>query len=261
MAQYNIKPFEMTPEFQQCWQYAGQYLNQRIKDTGGSWLRAELPPFREHLSFVLGNQIFFIQIMDVDNPLNGWVHENRLQAVVTEANGIACLMPMRKKGDEWQPTVSGWGLVDHKTGQPLSPFDLITDETIEMTDWEIHDFGIQTVRDHLREAGWTIESWQSDPQVDPSIFAHKTDERCAFVVRTANKGPHIAPRPDNATQTSDWLETQGYEAKFIGMKVASLDVPWHTDPEFQHLTRKIPRRSRLLVSPVEIQDLRPPQLN
>jgi hypothetical protein len=48
---------------------------------------------------------------------------------------------------------------------------------------------------------------------------------------------------------------QGWGAKFVGLKVAADDDPF--DPMFQHLTRRIKRRSRLLLSPVEIEELAP----
>ena len=78
MTTSEIQPFELTAEFEACWLAAGRHLNLRIRDAGASWLRAELPPFREHLSFALGNQLFFIQLLDVDDLTNGWLHERRL---------------------------------------------------------------------------------------------------------------------------------------------------------------------------------------
>ena len=174
MTSYEIEPFEITPDFEQCWATAGRHLDLRVRDAGAAWLRAELPPFREHLSFALGNQLFFIQIMDVDHPHNGWVQNSRLQSAVTDAQGIACLMPMRMTGQDWHPVQKGWGLVDAQTLQPINPFDLVTDEPVLMTPWEIHDVGIQVVRNFLKDSGWTIASWQTDLNVDPSILLKKT---------------------------------------------------------------------------------------
>jgi hypothetical protein len=257
MSQYEVKPLELTPEFEECWVSAGRHLDLRVRDAGASWLRADLPPFREHFSFALGNQIFFIQIMDVDNPANGWVHENRLRMAVEDANGIGCLMPMRQGGDTWKPCELGWGLIDYRSKQLIAPFDLVTDEPIEMTPWEIQDVGIQAVRHHLKSDGWTITGWQSDLKVDPSIFAHKDGQFCGFVVRTSNKGPDGGQRPDNAARIAAQMHARGWGAKFVGLKIAADEVPWHTDPRLQHLTRKINRRSRLLLSPVKVEELAP----
>lgn len=256
MTRYEIEPFELTQDFEQAWAAAGRHLDLRVRDTGASWLRAELPPFREHLSFTLGNQLFFIQIMDVDHPHNGWVQNSRLQSAVTDAQGIACLMPMRKTGQEWHPVQKGWGLIDPQTLQIINPIDLVTDTPVLMTPWEIHDVGIQVVRTYLKDNGWTIASWQTDLNVDPSIFAQKGDYFCGVVVRTSNKGPDKGKRPLNAANIAELMRSRGWGAKFVGLKIAARDDPF--DPMFEHLTRRIYRRSPLLFSPVEIEDLETP---
>lgn len=253
MTSYQIKPFELTPDFEECWLAAGRHLNLRVRDTGASWLRAELPPFREHLSFALGNQLFFIQIFDIDALNNGWLQENRLSNAVNDTQGIGCLMPMKKICETWKPVEMNWGLVDMHSRNPLNPFDLVTDEPILMTPWEIHDVGIQSVREYLADNGWTIASWQTDLDVDPSIFADKDGEFCGFVVRTSNKGPDKGKRPANAKQIADKMRLHGWGAKFAGMKVAAADDLF--DPRLEHLTRLIKRRSGLLLSSVEIEEL------
>lgn len=263
MTNYVIKPFELTPDFEACWLAAGRHLNLRVRDAGASWLRADLPPFREHLSFALGNQLFFIQIIDVDALDNGWYQEGRLARAVEDANGIGCVMPMKRVDGGWLTVVLGWGLTDWKTQASVNPFELVTDEPIVMTPWEIHDVGVQAVRQHLTANGWTIASWQSDLHVDPSIFAHKEGLVCGFVVRTSTKGPDKGKRPQNAAETAGQMHGRGWGAKFVGMKVAADSdpaTPQHfdiasLDPRLQHLTRRIVRRSRLLLCPVEIEEL------
>ena len=253
MTNYEIKPFELTPDFEACWLAAGRHLNLRVRDSGASWLRADLPPFREHLSFALGNQLFFIQIMDVNAQDNSWYQERRLATAVEDAKGIGCIMPMKRVDDAWKPVELGWGLIDWKTQAPLNPFERVTDQPILMTPWEIHDVGVQAVRHHLVANGWTIASWQTDLDVDPSIFAHKDGAFCGFVVRNSNKGPDKGKRPANAEQIAKQMHARGWGAKFVGMKVADAEDIF--DPMFQHLSRRITRRSRLLLSAIEIEDL------
>jgi hypothetical protein len=125
--------------------------------------------------------------MNANTQSNGWVQESRLLAAVEDANGIGCLMPMRQVGEDWKPAEMGWGLIDFRTKKLINPFELVTDEPIEMTPWEIHDVGVQTVRQHLSANGWTIASWQTDLHIDPSIFAHMDGLFCGFVVRTSKK--------------------------------------------------------------------------
>ena len=250
---YEIAPFEVTPEFEECWHSAGQHLNLRIRDSGASWLRAELPVFREHLSFALGNQLFFVQLYNVDEPTNGWWQSTRLSMAVEDANGIGCLMPMKLRDGAWKPVEPGWGLIDMNSRLSLIPAEKVTEERILMTEWEIHDVGVQVARQHLAANGWTVTSWQSDIELNPSIFAGKDGQLCGFVVRNSNKGPDKGARPVNTKQIAEQMRSQGWGAKFIGLKVAGDDDFF--DPRLQHLTRRIFRRTRLMFSPVEIEEL------
>jgi hypothetical protein len=70
----------------------------------------------------------------------------------------------------WAVEVPGWGLLDARTGKMIHPSALISDERIEMTDWELNDYAVQVVRDHLQKAGRKLMSWTSDPEVEPSIW-------------------------------------------------------------------------------------------
>ena len=61
---------EASPEFAKCWQAAGMHLEQQAGGNISSWIRVNLePPFLEHLSFRLGNQLFFIRVEDADEAV------------------------------------------------------------------------------------------------------------------------------------------------------------------------------------------------
>jgi hypothetical protein len=124
-----------------------------------------------------------------------------------------------------------------------------------MNEWEIHDYGLQVVRQHLVKSGWNIDSWISDPRIQPALFAEHSGKLCGFVISTSNKGPDHGARPDNASQIAERLRAQGFGAKFVGLKVGSLDDIVTLDPRLQHLTRKLLRGGQLIASEVEIQDL------
>jgi hypothetical protein len=67
---YDIELHEASEEFAQCWQAAARHLQTYAQGGGLNWLKADLnPPFLEHLSFRMGNQLFFIRIDDVDHRL------------------------------------------------------------------------------------------------------------------------------------------------------------------------------------------------
>ena len=51
---------------------------------------------------------------------------------------------MREKAGTWSPEVPGWGLLDAHTGRAVDPLTLISDETIEMSDWEVQDFAVRS---------------------------------------------------------------------------------------------------------------------
>jgi hypothetical protein len=64
---HNIEMHEMTEAFFPCWKAAGLHPSKQVDGGIRSWLRAHpYPPFLEHLSFRLGNQLFFVRIEDVD---------------------------------------------------------------------------------------------------------------------------------------------------------------------------------------------------
>ena len=75
-------------------------------------------------------------------------------------------MPMKNEGDEWRVLEDDWGLISADTQRPINPLELISDEDIEMTDWELQDFAVQVVRNHIKdELDGEIMSSQSNPSV------------------------------------------------------------------------------------------------
>jgi hypothetical protein len=60
----------VSDEFAACWRAAGHHLHTQSQSSL-DWLRAHVnPPFLEHLSFRLGNQLFFIRIEDADQRVD-----------------------------------------------------------------------------------------------------------------------------------------------------------------------------------------------
>lgn len=220
---------EMHPpsaEFAKCWQAAGRHIQTLGQGPLKSWLKADLnPPFLEHLSFRLGNQLFFIRIEEAGSALRVPGSRAGLMAIADGCGGIACLMPMRKQSGEWQPERSGWGLIDAKSGRVVDPPELITDEKIEMTDWELQDFAVQIVRDQLVKAGRKLMSWQGNPAVDPSIW-FVGDRGPEWVVVRVVRYPGLqATPPANWASISNECARLGKEGHFASVAVASADDP------------------------------------
>ncbi len=224
---HDIKMQEMSDEFLKCWQAAGVHLNKQVQGGIQSWLRAHpYPPFLEHLSFRLGNQLFFVRVEDVDCKEQGPGSLHGLHAVAHGNRGHACILPMKKKFSkcEWMPQESGWGLVDAATGRPVDPFALVTDEKIEMTDWELHDMAVQIVRDFLEGKNYQLMTWQSNPDVDPSLwFVGDSGGPEWIVVRAVRYPIKQAQRPANWQGIANQCTRMSRTGHFASVSIASMD--------------------------------------
>src|SRR5262245_16601859 len=114
---YDIPMDAVSDEFVACWQAAGRYL-QRTAQGPMSWLRAHVdPPFLEHLSFRLGNQLFFVRIEDTHQRIEVPGSRDGLIAIANGCRGHPCIMPMSRRLAEWMPEHGGWGLIHVNSGQ------------------------------------------------------------------------------------------------------------------------------------------------
>jgi hypothetical protein len=232
---YEIEMQEMSEAFFPCWKAAGIHLGKQIDVGIQSWMRAHpYPPFLEHLSFRLGNQLFFVRIEDVDDKIRGPGSKRGLAAAAGAANGHACILPMKKRlfGDSWVAALPGWGLLDAVTGMPIDPVSLVTDEKIEMTPWEVHDMAVQVVRDHLGGEGFELMSWQGNPEVDPSIwFVGKTTKPEWVVVRSARYPSNSAERPANWAAIARSCARMSTTGHFASVAIVSADQPFRSSDE------------------------------
>ena len=48
---------------------------------------------------------------------------------------------------------TGWGLVNAESGVVIDPVSMVSDELIEMFEWELHDFAFQIVKTYLTKQG------------------------------------------------------------------------------------------------------------
>jgi len=219
---YDIEMHVPSEEFARCWGAAGQHIQTQAQGPLHSWLKVSLsPPFLEHLSFRLGNQLFFIRIEDVDGHLEVPGSREGLQYIAEGCKGHACLMPMSRCGGTWAPYASGWGLLGAKTGTPIDPVALLTYERIEMTDWELHDFAVQMVRDELQKDGKQLMSWTGDPRLDPAIWFVGDAGPEWVIVRAARYPAPNENLPAHWKQIAERCAKIGKEGTFISLSVAS----------------------------------------
>lgn len=178
---YEVKPGELSNEFSQAWSYAGKHL-QYQGDNGIVWLRNHLyPPMAEHLSFQIGNQLFFVFVEAAEFKYA--TRKQLFDKVCKKNNAVPCIMPMGKKGDGWYPDFPDWGLKHAVTDKVINPLDFVTDELVVMNDWEIHDFAVQFVKDKLVEMGKKIVSHHPSPEIDPSIWFEDDNGRHFIVIK------------------------------------------------------------------------------
>jgi hypothetical protein len=130
---------------------------------------------------------------------------------------------MERSSEGWSPAHREWGLLDCATRSPLVPPDLVNDELIEMTDWELHDFAVQTVRNVLEKDGREVMSAQGNPHVDPSLW-FVGDHGPEWVVVRATRYPEKeAQPPKNWDAISASCRTLSERGNFASVAVASAE--------------------------------------
>ncbi len=188
---------EVTEDFIECWKAAGSWIQRQVGDGQISWIRTNLDmPLMEHLSFRLGNQLFFIRVVDADELIESPGSQDDLMKIAKACKGHACVMPMQFNFGIWLPVNKGWGLLSAEDGSPINPPDLVTDEKIEMTDWELHDFAVQAARLHLVQEGEQVLASNSNPELQPSIWLGG-EQGTQWVVVQAVRWPNEPKIPDN----------------------------------------------------------------
>lgn len=228
---HEISSGGMHPDFPECWRAAAMHLQKQVQGRL-SWLKADLDsPALEHLSFRLGNQLFFVRIEDVDDRVTGPGSSAGLLTIAQGCAGVPCLLPMQRRVTGWEPARPNWGLIHAKTNAVVDPIALITDEKIEMTDWELQDFAVQIVRDVLRKEGRTIASTQSNPSVNPSIWL-SGENGLEFVVVRATRHPAGLPSlPENISAIADSCSKLAKRGYYAPVCVANKDDPFAPNSE------------------------------
>ncbi|MFN3989182.1 MAG: hypothetical protein ACK4IS_02865 [Erythrobacter sp.] len=225
---HEITMAEPSRDFLAMWQAAGNHIQSFFQDGLQSWLKVDpRPPFLEHLSFRLGNQVFFIRVEDVDEGASVPGNREGLLKVAEGWNGYPCLMPMRQTLRGWEPDHPGWGMIDLRDGKRINPSMLVTDEPVAMTDWELLDFAVQIVRNDLKERGFEIMSSHSNPQVDPNIWfvADMAKGPEWVVVRAARSPERQAERPANLHAIARDAAHMSRYGHFASVGFASIDDP------------------------------------
>jgi hypothetical protein len=115
---------------------------------------------------------------------------------------------------------------DLSTGQEWSALCYDFESEIELSDWEIHDFGIQVVRQTLEKDGHQIQQWDSDVDATVQIVVSIGGNLTYVVVQTV-RYPTVEPDFDR-----DQIRLAGERAARNGadMKIASVSLASTDDP-------------------------------
>lgn len=224
---FMIDAGKATPGFAAMYEAAREHLAANERATELVWLKASLlPPFLEHLSFRIGNQLFFVRIVDVDGVESAPGTMAGLARVAGGCGGHACLMPMKwTPATAWRPAAPGWGLCQAATGAPIVPPSLVTERPIEMTDWELYDFAVQIVRTHVeQEMKRYVASYSPDPEVFPSLWFEGEHSLLWVVIRAVRYPARDAARPGDLPAIRNRFGP-GY---FASVSVANADDPFES---------------------------------
>lgn len=230
---FQIETTPMTAAFFEVWRAAASHLQSQA-DGHLNWLRADPnPPLLEHPSFRIGNQLFFVRVVDADGRVDGPGNEHGYREIAAHANGHAVEMPMRRRSDgSWEPLLADWGLRSASTGTSINPVALVTEKRIPMTAYECHDFAVQVVRDYLVNQGFKIGSWTSHPEVDPAIFFTGTSGTPEWVVVRHVTFPHReAPRPENLAKIAAGVAPFSRIGHFASVAIVSVNQPFASSDE------------------------------
>ena len=225
--------FETASEdFVPCWRAAGVHLSE-MNDLGRKrFIRASLMPIvLEHLSFALGNQIFFVHVCDVNEKVQSPSSVKGCIYAAELGNGVPCILEMQiNHSGEWTPANDGWGLKHAETNELINLQDYMTNDDVEITDWEVADIANLRVVKEIEQSGGTILSTNADPNVHPSIFFVDEDEKSNFVVVVTARYPHEPELEDGLIEKIkegvSGFATSGFIAE---VTLVSADDPFDPD--------------------------------
>jgi hypothetical protein len=251
---YKIDSIEIDQNFLECWRSAAQHIQGMFAEEPVNWFRLQLPLMIEHFSFYYGNNLFFVDLYNIDQPQISRAPQKRFEMLIDEADGIGCVMPMKKVGKNWKPVIPGWGLQDYKTGYKIIPEDLIKKGRYRISPWEEHTLGLNIAKMKLVQDGWDIEALQSDKSVFPDIIGTKDGLKCGFIVRSSTTSKLVGERPGDLQLIAKKIRLQGMVPKFIGLTIADQT---HSifDPKFSHLREIMCRGGVTICKPFVIQNL------
>ncbi len=185
-----------TREFLMNRHQAMVHVNNNFKKFAGR-VRNEYEDFRwiktdltsqcfEDFTFAYRNRIFSVLVEKAETTQGNQVRfgnrerVERLLAICEKNNLTPCIYPVIEKGNS-RVFLGMWNLIDPKTGKFVDPVAVSSDEPVEISDWELKNWAIQIVMNHVREQGLEILSYCDAPGVEPQICFKDGDGRPCWI--------------------------------------------------------------------------------
>lgn len=178
-----------------CRDIAGNQIQEKISQSDDlHWIRAEYTyPSFDSMNFMYKNLIFSVIIDIQDKYGKSYLPEifikRQLYACKTY-NLIPCKYPIivpnptEPEPDKIKPKTQGWNLFNTETDKEIIPEDFNTNDLIELSDWEMRNFGIRFISRYLSAKKIKLLSFQDTLEVDPQIwFEDENGKKCWIIVR------------------------------------------------------------------------------
>jgi hypothetical protein len=221
----NIEHQTLTTEFYEAWKLAIETVISialplsKEKNIHFSLLRDHLnQPFIEHFSFRFGNQIFFCCVHTDEKTGVTPAATDALYKYARECGAVPCVIPITKSDDgTWKPYTPDYPLhfiKDDGDPEPLIFSSIISKDLVEMSDWEILDWAINVVVDHIMDKFGIKHrheiNYQSTTGIYPQIWFKDQNGSVNYVVVSAVRFPKTdASKPDNIEEICGFANKQG----------------------------------------------------
>lgn len=253
-----IKHQTLTSDFFEAWKCAVQttiaFAAPQAKQENVDFrlIRDHLnQPFIEHFSFGFGNQLFFCCIYTDEDCGVMSTSSEALRTYATECGAIPCLLPLSRTADGgWEPSFPESPLLGITETGDLGVINLpslISEDLIELTDWELGDWAVGIVVEHVMKefniANRHELNYQSTTGIYPQIWFQDEHGAIRYVVFSAIRYPaKEAPMPDNIDEIRSIADQRG-TGFFASVSFAQSDgfkenpgIGYRPPPEFIYRT-------------------------
>jgi hypothetical protein len=187
-------PQEPSPAFLNARKIAVRTLQEQFglhpgghdRATGFTWIKVEVTwPSFDHLTFGYRNKVFSILVDLVAAGQSSLSQReiSRCTDAARESDLVPCVFSI--DAASMRPVAEGWNLRSLLDGRPVDPVQLADGRPTLMSEWELRNFAIQVVRNHIQSAGTGRVGQHCDVVgIDPQVwFEDASGRTCWIIVR------------------------------------------------------------------------------